>query len=536
MKRLENTLLFILPCLGDILWIAAFASVIAMGPRMLNIDGDLGRHLTIGRYILDNGQIPTHDLFSHSMPGQPLTPHEWLAQVIFALANRWLGLSGVVLVCGLVIATSFWLVYRQARKSSHAILAAIFVTVLAMAAASLHWLTRPHVFTFLLMALWWGVLEDLRRGRLHRWWLLLVLMVVWANLHGAFIAGFVTWALYGIGVAWDAFWRRLPKGQGLHGHFWRTYLLGGAASFAATLLNPAGIGLWSTSAGYIGNNYLVGHTAEYLPPNCHDPSTWPFLALIGLLVVVFGLQGSRSETACLPASSILPAAAWMIMGLYSVRNVPLFAIVAAPLLAVGLGDWLAANQHRLRWLGRFQALDLRLLRTELCLRGLLWPLVVIILAAFGLRAGGELDFLRRQMIFDPRVFPVQAVDWLSAHPQPGKVFNHFPWGGYLLYRLWPGQRVFIDGQTDFYGERLARQYEQVLTLSPGWEEVFKQYDVGWVIVPPDASLAGELRRRPDWQIAYEDRTAVIFTRTGQAAGPAGWGSAGAPRSLFPGQW
>jgi hypothetical protein len=512
MKRAERVLVYLLPGLGDILWIAVFTAVIGLGPRLLNMDGDIGRHLTIGGYILDNGRVPTSDLFSNTMPGQPLTPHEWLAQVLFALAYRAMGLNGVVLLCGLVIATSFWLVFRRARKESQALLAAVFATVLAMAAASLHWLARPHIFTFLLLALWVGVLDDLRCGRLNRWWLLPVLMLAWANLHGAFIAGLVTWGIYGLGLAWDAFWHRFPKGEGLHGHFWRAYLLGGATAFVVTLANPAGIGLWGTSTGFIGNRYLVGHTAEYLPPNFHDASTWPFLVMIGLLVVFFGLHGRRSEPAVQPAWSVLPAAAWLVMGLYSTRNAPLFAIVAAPILAASFGDWLAANHHRLKLLERFNALDHRLLHTDLSLRGMLWPLVVVVLFAVGLQAGTKLDFQQRGNQFDPKVFPVQAVDWLAAKPQPGAMFNEFPWGGYLLYRLWPSERVFIDGQTDFYGEHLTRQYEQVLTLSPGWEDVLKQYQVQWVLVKPGGALAGELRARPDWRVVYEDDTAIILAR------------------------
>ncbi len=511
MKRADQVLRFFLPGLGDILWIATFAAVIGMGPRMLNVDGDLGRHMTIGRYILDNGRVPTTDLFSHTMLGQPLTPHEWLAQVLFALADRLMGLDGVVVLCGVVIATSFWLVYRLARAKSQALLVSVFVTVLAMAAASLHWLTRPHIFTFLLLAAWVSVLESMRRGQVKRWWQLPVLMLLWANLHGAFIAGFVTWGLFGLGLAWDAFWRRFPVGEGLHGKFWRSYLLGGGASLLITLVNPVGLGLWGTSTGYIGNRYLVGHTAEYLPPNFHEVSTWPFLIFIGLVVAAFGLQqGRKSELANLPAAYVLPAAAWLVMGLYSVRNVPLFAIVAAPLLAVALGEWLAASHHRVNLLKRFSAMDQRLLVIERSLRGVLWPLVVVVLITAGLRSGTRMDFQQQGNRFDPQVFPVQAVDWLVEHPQPGAPFNHFPWGGYLLNRLWPDQRVFIDGQTDFYGESLTRQYEQVITLSPGWEDVLQQYNVGWVIIPTDGALAKTMRGSLGWQVLYEDATAVIL--------------------------
>ncbi|HEX9018426.1 MAG TPA: hypothetical protein VF806_04535 [Anaerolineaceae bacterium] len=512
-RKLSGLIFYLLPGLGDILWISALVGAIGLGPRMMNIDGDLGRHLTIGRWILANGRVPTTDLFSHTMAGQPLTPHEWLSQVLFALADRAMGLNGVVLLSGLVIATAFWLVYRRARDASHEILGAVFAVVLAMAASSLHWLTRPHIFTFLMLALWVNVLEDLRRGRLQRWWWLPVIMLAWANLHGAFIAGFVTWGLYGLGVAWDAFWRNFSKGEGLHGRFWRYFLLGGAASLLATLANPAGPGLWATSVGYVGNRYLVSHTAEYLPPNFHDPSTWPFLVMIGLFVLALGLQGRRQEGGHgVSAARVIPAAAWLVMGLYSVRNAPLFAIVAAPLLASVFAEWLAANHYRLKLLSRFNQMNQRLLQTDLSLRGILWPVIILALVIIGYQSGAKLDFQQRGNAFDSQVFPVQAVDWLVEHPQQGNMFNHFPWGGYLLYRMWPQQRVFIDGQTDFYGEGLTRQYEQVLTISTGWEAVLEQYQVRWVIIPPSGPLAITLRGDPGWKSVYQDETAEIFVK------------------------
>lgn len=504
---MEKALRYLLPGLGDILWIGVFLSVVGMGPRMMNIDGDLGRHLTIGAYILDHRQVPTTDLFSHTMYGLPLTPHEWLSQVVFAIANRLLGLDGVILVCGLVIAASFWLVYRRARSTSREVLAAVLVTLLAMAAASLHWLSRPHVFTFLMLALWMQVLDSMRCGRANRWWLLPALMLPWANLHGAFIAGFATWALYGAGMAWDTFWKRLPEEAGLPDHFWRSYLLGGSSALLVTLLNPSGFGLWGTSVGYVGNAYLVGHTAEYLPPDFHSPSTWPFLMMIGMLVVVFGLQSRKPL-----AAHVIPAAAWMVLGLYSVRNVPLFAIVAAPVLAGALADWIAAGNERVKGLAGFAALDQRLLITDLSLRGILWPVLAVLLVIAGYRAGMTPDVQQRGNAFDPEQFPVQAVDWLAEHPQQGNMFNYFPWGGYLLYRDWPEQRVFIDGQTDFYGEALTRQYEQVITLSPGWEAVLDSHAVRWVIIPSDEALAGALQTQKGWQRVYEDQTTVIFRR------------------------
>ena len=498
---------YVLPSLGAMIWIGVFIGVIGLGPRMMNIDGDLGRHLTIGRYILDNFRIPTTDLFSYTMFGQSLTPHEWLSQVILALAERWMGLSGVILVCGVVIATSFWLVFRRAVDESQSLLASLILTILAIAASSLHWLSRPHIFTFLMLALWINALDALRKGRLRRWWLLPLIMIVWANLHGAFIAGFVTWGLYGLGAAWDQLWKKNPGASRMPEKFWRSFLSGGAAAFLVSLINPAGAGIWSTSLGFINNAYLVSHTAEYLPPNFQDSSTWPFLVMIGLTLLLFGLRDRALES-----TRLFPVIGWLVMGLYSVRNVPLFAIIAAPVLAASLGDWLENNQNRFAFLSHLSQMDTRLRRTDRRLRGFLWPVLAFGIIWAGFSTGASLDFQQRGNQFEAQVFPVDAVDYLAAHPLQGNMFNYFPWGGYLLYRLWPETRVFIDGQTDFYGEALTRQYEQVLTLSPGWKAVLDQYQVQWVLVPPGEPLAGALKNSSGWKMVYQDETAMILSR------------------------
>jgi hypothetical protein len=125
--------------------------------------------------------------------------------------------------------------------------------------------------------------------------------------------------------------------------------------------------------------------------------------------------------------------------------------------------------------------------------------------------GIPLDFGRQGNHFDQAVFPVSAADWLERQPQTGAMFNYFPWGGYLLYRFWPSERVFIDGQTDFYGERLTRQYEQVITLAGGWQNVLSRYRVDWVMVA-SACRSGELGERPPsldrYLFLYEVRGAL----------------------------
>jgi hypothetical protein len=503
-KQPLKTTLFLFPTVGNMLWMATFFGVLIFGQRMINADGDLALHLSMGRFILNHRKIPLRDVFSHTLAGQPAAQHKWLSQLLFAQAERMMGLAGVVLLCAIVIATTFWLVFELARKESNALVTAVLVVLLALAASMVHWLIRPHVFTFLFLALWMTILNQLYKGKLQHRWLLPALMVLWVNLHGGFIAGLVTWLLYGLGVGWDAVWGRAP---GPPTRFWRNYLLGGVTALLTTLINPSGMGLWHMLVTHLGNPYLAAITVEFQSPNFHQVVFWPFLIMIGLLLVVLSLSEKRFESRL-----VFSSAAWLLMGLYSGRNIPLFAIVAVPLFVQALDDLFISAANRFQLVERLKQSDVRIQSIDGQLQGFVWPALSILVVVVGLGFGLNLDLHGQGYGYDPDVFPVAAVDWLEENPQEGEMFNYFTWGGYLQYRLWPEKRVFIDSNSDFYGEAFVRQYIQVIMLQEGWEDVLDQYDVTWAILPLNESAAGALQSVLDWGVIYEDETAVILVR------------------------
>jgi hypothetical protein len=312
-------------------------------------------------------------------------------------------------------------------------------------------------------------------------------MLVWANTHGAFIAGFVTWGAYLAGELFEAWKTRQWRGSRLN-----SWGMIGLVSFIVTLINPAGIQLWGTSIGFVSNHYLVSHTQEYLPPDFHNPGTWPFLLLIAFTVWTLG---NKKKT--LPIAHSLLLSGWMIMGLYSARNIPLFAIIAVPILS----EMAANNLTNSRW----KTIEANLLKTDQRLRGAAWTVIGILGAIFLMFTPVMHTYDR----FDTAVFPVEALNWLETHPQEGKVFNYFPWGGYLLYRQWPKTQVFIDGQTDFYGESLTREYEQVIGTAQGWKAIMNKYQIEWALIPTTSNLVSVLSN-DGWETLYQDETATIL--------------------------
>jgi hypothetical protein len=492
MKPAPNVIRYLLPHLQDILFLLIFSFLLLFGSNLFR-DGDPGRHITIGKYIIENRAILTHDIFSYTMSGQPLTPHEWLAQVAYGAVYIFLGMNGVVLLAALLISITVLLVYREIIRRGVPYLIAFILALWCAAMTSAHWLARPHLFTFLFIALWTPLLIRLSKGEHIPLWQFPLIMFLWANTHGAFIAGFVVWGLIFIGWLWENY-RNLKNGRT---EMFKMFIVGGL-SFLVTFINPVGWRLWVTSLSYISNRYLTEFTSEYRSLDFHQIGAWPFLAFIAITFILFSRGWKK-----LPLSESLLVACWFPLALYSGRNMPLFAILATPIMA---GYLLPAIKN--------SSLVTRLSRPidsiERQLRGFIWSLVAVIFAIGFMVTGHTFDISRKGYQFNSTEFPVAAVDWLETHPQTGNIYNYFPWGGYLIYRMWPALDVFIDGQTDFYGEALTRQYEQILNADQGWKDLLGFYNIQWILVPPNSKIAFVLQREPDWFTVYQDQTAIII--------------------------
>jgi hypothetical protein len=512
-KAQSSTFLsFILPRLQDVLFISLFVAVIGLGPRIFNLNGDLGKHITIGEYILDTWRIPTTDLFSHTLYGQPLIPHEWGAQLVFGLIHRIAGLDGVVWLSALLIAWIFTLVYKLCVDRSGLVLVALAATILAALVSSLGWQASPHLFTMLFVVIWVYGLERLHWGNPLDAWFFPLVMLIWVNMDNDYTAGFVLLGVYLAGDLLNALLKLEPSVDStLLPHLGiltllKNYLLVGGLSFLATFLNPAVWRIWGTSIGNLGGRFLVSRTIEFLSPNFNQMSTWPFLLMLLTSLIILGLNRRR-----ISMIALLMIAWWTAVSLYNAQNIPIYAVLLAPFLS----NIAAREINFSQMLVGFTALQMRLLKVETSLRGFFWPLLFVSVLGFASYQRIPLDFDVRGNQFYPEIFPVSAVDNLVGDLPAGPVFNYYPWGGYLLYRLWPSELVFIDGQENLHEGALAGFYEQVVTLNGDWQKVLDRYQVSWVLMPADSLLVRTLKEQPGWDVIYEDDTSGILVRSSQ---------------------
>lgn len=496
MKPAPITYLF--PSLRNIFFLVVFLAALRQGNQMLNADGDLGHHLAMGRLILETGSIPQTDPFSFRTESIAAIPHEWLVQSAYALLDTWFGLTGIVVLSALLLASAFTLVLTESTRRGGILVAGLVMAALALATSAMHWITRPHLFTYLLLAAWVFRLEAFMRGEERRWWIFPPLMLLWANLHGMFILGLLAFAISLAGWAWERWLERRDaavSGRGL--------LLLGFFSTLATFLTPSGFHLWETIFTLAGASpFITSMTAEYRPADFHNPGAWPFLILLGAILATATLSGRK-----LGMARALQLAGWTLIGLYSARNIPLAAIVLAPIGAELLAAWLKESST-LAGLVRFSR---KMERVERDLRGWLWAVAGVLLCLVLLASGVSLALDGQPYQFLPERFPVAAVDWLAENPPTGRMFNEFDWGGYLLYRLWPAQKIFMDGHTHIYGDALSREYVAVQSHAPGWQAILDKYQVEWAILRADSHLVIAFSKG-GWQEVYRDGTAVVLKR------------------------
>lgn len=482
----------ILPSLSDVLFVSLLFAVYLLGGRMLNIDSDLGRHLAIGDFILDTGSIPTKDILSHTREGNHRPPYEWFSQVLLAGTHRIGGLAGVIFLTGLIISATFTILYGEAVKRTGLPILSAFLIILIAGASSLHWLPRPHIFTFIFLTAWIILLETHHNSPKKLIPYASGMMILWANIHAGFIFGLLTWLAYFAGSIWE--W--LKKRQEGVGKV-KVFLITGIFALIASVITPDGWGNW---IALLGNNsrYILENTTETMSPNFHNAGMFPFLILLAFSISLPSLTNASIRPALVFLNAGMAMAALLVA-----RNIPLFAISSAFMLSSCIKEIFVKESLLMK-------IELRTLQLQSQLQGGFWKMTAVIL--FGAIIILNHGNLTSRYQFAPSIFPVEAVKWLNDNPQQGNMFNEFNWGGYLEYAMKPRQPVFIDSQTDFYGESLTREYQAVILLSGDWEQVFEEYEVDWAIIKTNSILATHLIREKNWEILYGDDTAVIIKR------------------------
>jgi hypothetical protein len=483
----------VLPGFCTVVFAVALLHVLFLseGAQGLFRDSDTGWHILNGEAILNTVTLPRIDTFSYTHNGRPWFAWEWLSDVWLGIAHRVAGLSGVAVLAGFSIALMAWGFARLSLSFGANLFFTAGAAVIMLGTTSIHWLARPHVFSWLFALVFLACAE-------HRRFLyaLPIVACIWANMHGSFLLGPGILFVYGVGfTVAEVIDRRQSSSQKIAAGYRPPLQFYGASLLCllATFVNPYGWHLHDHVFTYLQTTYLMDHIAEFRSFSFHSDGAWYVEAF--LMVAFVGTLALLKQRRFGPA---LLAFGLLHMALYSARHLPTAAVLLLPLSAAALTrearTW-PSLQPMLDYSVRLRVIDQRI-------RGVV-PMILVVLLAVAARD--------RDLTFDPQKFPVRAANFL---PGEGRVFTKDQWGGYLIYRFAGQRKVFIDGRSDFYGQTWLQTYAQVADVQSGWQTVLNQYDVRVVMMPGDHALVAALQLSPNWKRIYTDSVAVIFARAG----------------------
>ena len=418
--------------------------------------------LKTGQYIVDNfftlqnfslknlgGLIPAHDIFSLPAYGADWVPHEWLAQIIFYLVYAASGFFGLTVFCALLGVLTYFILWRLAfKKCANCHLSLLVLFILSYLTLEL-WVPRPQIFSYLSLALLIYFLENYRDKPNKKELIGSALTIwFWANTNASFILGLVIMFFYLFSEAIGSRWREWSQ---------KSLSFGNIKNLGIAAAGSVMLGIFATPSGYQGlfYSFYIQDVANYLGVLEWKPitvflykvQTQIFVAMIFLTDAFlawwfFFRKESRDMTSLglVFGVSLLP--------FISIRHVGFWPIALFVPAAISLSALLK------NFLTRFSARAIG----------------VFLLAIGILFISGRLLWMPRSLI-NQNVIPVKAVDFIEENGLRGPFFNLYNEGGYLTFRLWPKDKVFIDGRSEVYRGRPIMEFFTIFGLHPGWEKL-----------------------------------------------------------------
>lgn len=466
----------------------AFATAAARGARLL-IDPDTFMHVAAGQWMLAHRMLPASDPFSHTLPGAAWTVHEWLSELLLAVAYNGFQWDGLVLLTASCFGLSMAILTRRLLERGE-VLTSLLLALGAGHLLTTHLLARPHLLALPVMVAWCGFVVAARDAKRAPPFAILPLMTLWANLHGSFMVGLGLALFLGVEAVLD------------RGGSWRIELRrwGVFAAFAtlAALIDPNGIAGFLLPIRLMTLPVLQGSFNEWLSPDFHGLQPLE-LWLLGLMVAGLGFRLK------LPPLRLLFVLLLVHLSLQAMRHGDLLAVLVPLLVSAPLGAQIKARLGA-RETGGIVAQFAALARPAA------WPAVV--LTAVLVVVVGMVRLSQQLALSDAPATPVSALAAARQAGLSGPVFNTQVFGGYLMLS---GVPTFIDGRAEMYGADFTRRY---LAAARGDEatltRLLDKYRVEWTLLEPGSGASLVMKRLPGWQRVYSDPYAVIDRRIGGA--------------------
>jgi hypothetical protein len=460
--------------------LVAVGTAVVLGFRAVHpiFDIDLYWHIPVGNEI-----IATHSVrhagaaFAYTLPGHSWVTTQWLSEVALATVYNLGGFTAIavlrLILCLALMGALGW----QLLRGHGTIWAPLFFAVAAYISAA-YFQERPQLFSLFFVVWLAGVMRaELVDGRQARWWSVVSISWVWANVHGLWIMVPACYALLAIGRLLEA--RRRERS-------WTTMLHPAGVALAAILvaaLTPAGPRLLLSPISFASATKQI---QEWQPTNFHNGVAVGFALLVLVAVVAWVRGGSRVSS-----SEMVYVGGLTAFAMFSMRDVPPAAILLAPVVL-----------HRVE--SSFPRLDrIDSVRERRLVAGV--ATMFLLLGAAGIVAKS----FNTPTI--PPTVPRTLAERIADDPGPHRVLDDYNASGAVIFWSGPLEKVAIDGRADRYGKSFIARYSQMMLTMGDWQHELASFDPDYALLDKRAPLARALTAQGWAVVGYEDKWVLLHS-------------------------
>lgn len=465
-----------------------------------SITQDLGRHLITGEIILKTHSIPKINLFSYTYPNFPFINHHWLTEVFYALLFQAAGFNGLLILNTILVILSFGLIIAPVYKKAHPF-AILFCSLLFIPILFERTDVRPEFFSFLFLSLFIVILYKFREKSTRLIFLLPLIELLWVNTHIYFPIGLAVLGLFLIDAVTPAILnlyqdpdsQKTPRPVQKKHIFTLFFIL--ISSALLTLVNPNGLkGALYPLSVFQNYGYSIQENQNifFLWNYSHNQAILFLGASIILLFSFLTLTIKKTYFV-----DWLISIFFTILAISAIRNFPLFVFAAFIPFARSLSNLKLFSLHKnIKYAFLVFLLGLFLFEAQQAIakKGL----------GLGIERGAE-----------------EGVDYFLKNNLKGPIFNNFDIGSYLIYRLYPKEKVFIDGRPEAYPSSFIQREYVAMQEDPNKFEIEDQkYKFNTIFfshtdqTPWGEKFIKQITENKKWNLVYLDDSSAIWTKDG----------------------
>jgi len=490
--------------------------------RMNYHDGDLWWHLKTGEYILNNYYVPKFDIFSY-IPTNRWINQSWLSEIIFFSVFNQFGMNGLIFLKIIILSMAFTIIFTMVYSKKLYIFS-VYTLLLVVFASSHTFITRPQIFSFLFTAIYFYILHRYKYKNSKFIFVLPILQIFWTNLHDGSLIGLIIIFSYLIGevLAWKM---KLPfqwnNNSIISGK--RYYILLGIAivTMLTSIVNPNGlIGAFHSFSIFIGPNrgnyqQVMRSIAEWRPPFTiyNFFKVHPYISY--KLIIIMSLFGFILNFKRVNISYLLIYIIFLVSSLMYIRIIPIFAILAIPMTLFNIENTPSLKLISAIKKNTIHNFRLRNILSNLTLQILLIASIIILISKLFVS-----QYYFRNRIISSNEFdllePKGAIDFIQKNYIQGNIFNNFEIGGYLIWKLFPHRKIFIDGRINtLYNPRFVLYYYSLFSNPKEFNKAAEHFNINFILLsrlPFYEPFLKYLYKNESWKIIYIDKFAVVFIK------------------------